>query len=570
MHLKQFIVLATTAVLVCWGQSPLAAPTEQQSPHTARTTYYVDADSHCGPSSDSNPGTPQRPWQTAFKAFTEARPGDTVVFRGGTYRLPRGVNLSDFQPAPLGSQAVVFRAQPGEQAVITVLRPVPADAWQRQADTSGRVFYAAPASKGRRVTNVVQDGIPLMRAFSGSRESLEDTPPEALAEPLQWASSLRQGRTYLRTRNDEPPGDRIELCDSGVSAATGAPIASGLLLCLGREEGGAHVGLHLVLEDLTLETGFHGILVRTGFVELRRCVLRKSFGDLVNTASGRVFIEDCDFYAFGESAIDVTGPVLDGLQPEPRPTAIRNCRFHDNVMVRSPKQKGYNAVMLKGGCSEVVVEGNQFYDLQVTYGVLTLGGATSGGIPREGINLLARNNIFRDLSAPYVAQFAGSHDCKFVNNLVYNCRVRSVIHIGLANTANPATENVNPQVINNIFYHNVPQQGVLFVGDKAARGLAMDYNLIADSGTECVLAGETVTLTELPGRSLEVHGVRETPRFLAPDKHDFHPAKGSPTVDRGTDLHHLVRYDIQGTRRPQGAGYDVGPYESCETISGSP
>ena len=157
-------------------------------------TYYVDVDSRGGPCSDTNPGTVQRPWQSAIKAFKEARPGDTVVFRGGVYRLPRGVHISDFQPAPRGAAPIVFRGHVGEEAVVTVLRPVAADQWERHTDKNGKVFFSAPASRGRRVTNVVQNGIPLKRAFCGDRrQTLEDTPPEALDEPGQWASSLREG-----------------------------------------------------------------------------------------------------------------------------------------------------------------------------------------------------------------------------------------------------------------------------------------------------------------------------------------------------------------------------------------
>lgn len=550
-------VVAGSLLCLCWR--PSTAFGADNLPDQSVRTFYVDVDSRGGPCSDSNPGTAKQPWQTALNAFQKARPGDTLVFRAGTYRLPRGVHIADFQPTPPGSRPIVFKSQPGERAVITVLRPVPAGAWVRQQDQKGRTFYSAPASTGRRVTNVVQNGIPLRRAFNGDRrQPLEDTPPEAIEEPGQWASSLRQGRVFVRTKSDGHPRDGIELCDNGV------PGGSGTLVCLDREKKPDHLGLHLVFEDLTLETGFHGVLVRTGFVELRRCTLRKSFGDLVNTASGRVLVEDCDFYAFGESAIDVTSPILDTAYPKALPSAIRNCRFHDNALVRDPRQKGYNAVMLKGGCSDIVVEGNQFFNLQVTYGALTLGGATSGGLPREGINLVARNNIFREVSGSYVVLFAGSHDCKFVNNLICDCRAGGLVQIASAKRSDPATENVNPLLANNIFFRNAVKQAVVHVGAAASRGLSMDYDLMAESGTHCIFGEDNVALADLPQRGVESHGVHDSPLFRGMNVKDFRSAKGSPTIDHGVDLGALVPHDFGGTRRPQGNGYDIGPYEFRE------
>ncbi|MBN1386921.1 MAG: hypothetical protein JW965_00655 [Bacteroidales bacterium] len=55
------------------------------------TGYFVNAQDIGGDyyvsvyGDDNNPGTYERPWATFQKAFDEARPGDTVYFRGGVY-----------------------------------------------------------------------------------------------------------------------------------------------------------------------------------------------------------------------------------------------------------------------------------------------------------------------------------------------------------------------------------------------------------------------------------------------------------------------------------------------------
>jgi len=73
---------------------------------------------------DSNPGTSALPWGTWQKAFSEARPGDTVFFRGGVYyskrtnvinphKYPDGVGVSGTRENP-----IVYMSFPGEWAVL--------------------------------------------------------------------------------------------------------------------------------------------------------------------------------------------------------------------------------------------------------------------------------------------------------------------------------------------------------------------------------------------------------------------------------------------------------------------
>jgi hypothetical protein len=49
------------------------------------------------------------------------------------------------------------------------------------------------------------------------------------------------------------------------------------------------------------------------------------------------------------------------------------------------------------------------------------------------------------------------------------------------------------------------------------------------------------------------------PQFTDPKNDNFHPRSSSPSVDAGEAIE--VRTDLDGNPRPQGAGYDIGPYE---------
>ncbi len=532
----------------------LPAPA-RPSPAPGRT-YFVDVDSLGGPADDTHPGTAAQPWRTALKAFSTAEPGDTVVFRRGIYRLPRTVHTGDLRLDPGRTAPLTFTAPAGETAVLTNLRPIAATDWTRIGSTpSGHPLFAAPAGREGRVTNLTQHGTPRRRAFSGHLSNwYADTPPNALTEPGEWASDWRTRQVYFCPPDQAPPGDTVELCD------VSGPGASGNLLTLERDPTGRCRELHLVFDHLTLETGFHGLLIRTGFVELRRCTLRKSFGDLVNTLAGRVLIDGCDFHAFGESAIDVTGADDRPLPAGAPPMAIRGSRFHHNVVVRAPGQKGANGVMLKGGTEGVVVEDNQFFDLRTAYGALTLGGATDGGLPGEARRVTARNNVFRGIAGPYVVLMAGSEDCRFVHNLLLDNPASELIAITRARASDPATANLRPQVRNNLFFRNAATW-VVAADRGAASGLIFDHNLIAASGAACRLDGESVPLAALPARGHQTQGVSRAPRFKNAARHDYRPAWLSPVVDRGADLSDLAPHDADGRPRPRGRGFDLGPYE---------
>jgi len=512
-------------------------------------TYYVDALGLGGEAGDENPGTREQPWLTPIHAFSAAQPGDTIIVRAGVYRLP---HTSDF--AATGGEPLTLTTLPGERATITNLRPIVAEEWTPVPHADGLALFVAPASDGFRVSNVVEDGVPLRRAPSGGANDLEDTPPEAISGPGEWCSSIRQGRVWVATADGEPPGERIEICDVGGFGA------SGNLLALTAREDGLD-GPNLVLDGLTIETGFHGLLIRTGSVTVRGCELRKSYGDLLNSACGRLQVEDCEFHHFGESAIDITGPA-GATPPRPlAPTAIRGCTFRDSVLLRSAGQKGVNAVMLKGGSEHMVVERCVFRDMETSYGALTLGGATSGGLAREGIGLIARNNLFQRITGPWVVLFAGSQDCVFANNLVIDSRVREIVHISRARGDDPETLNVRPRVLNNVLFDNAVEDAIVSIDAGAATGAQIDFNLIADSGTQFVIDGRPVELIDLPALGVETHGLGRAPLFRDREAGDFRPAAGSPVIDAGMALGALLPDDFDGVARAQGAGWDIGPFE---------
>ncbi|MCX6849246.1 MAG: right-handed parallel beta-helix repeat-containing protein [Verrucomicrobia bacterium] len=525
----------------------------------AGQTYHVDVNNLGGSSSDSNPGSVDKPWKTAMKAFTTAGPGDTVIFHRGVYRLARTVLTTDLKLDPSRTGPVVFKAPKGEEAVISVMKPIPASAWKLIATTkTGQPIYAATSGEDGRVVNLTQDGMPLARPFPvDPHHPHADSTPEVITQPGEWASSLKDHQVMVCPTDGKPPGDRIEVCD--VRPGDGGAN----LFDLQRDSQDRCRNLHLIFDHLTLEGGNFGFTIRTGFVEFHHCVLRKCFSDMVNMLSGRILVDDCDFSAFGESAIDMTTTGNVPMPPNTPPMSIRNSRFHHNAEVRTakPRVKGYNAIMLKGGCMDVLVENNDFHHLRVTESTLTLGGSTAGGPLREGCRITARNNFFHDITGNSIAVFAASEDCSFVNNLLRDNHVDDLITL-IRSGSGAKNGSLRPVVQNNIFYRNRVKHDVLSLSPMgAAEGLIFDHNLIHDSGDRCCVDDVAITLKEMPSRGFQMHGVNQMPLFRDPAKNDFHPLAESPTVDRGADLHALIPTDADGLARPQGKAFDIGPFE---------
>ena len=54
---------------------------------------------------------------------------------------------------------------------------------------------------------------------------------------------------------------------------------------------------------------------------------------------------------------------------------------------------------------------------------------------------------------------------------------------------------------------------------------------------------------------------QQDPMFVNAANHDYRLQTGSPCIDQGTDLSSVVNYDIVGTVRALGGGFDMGAYE---------
>jgi hypothetical protein len=113
---------------------------------------------------------------------------------------------------------------------------------------------------------------------------------------------------------------------------------------------------------------------------------------------------------------------------------------------------------------------------------------------------------------------------------------------------------------NNIFYNNAvalgggAMQGVDFVGPGG--GHIIRNNLF--------FAGERRSIGKEEGKfKASENTENKDPMFVDAVRFDFHLTTGSPAIDAGAS-EQPVANDVDGLRRPQGRGYDVGAHEHRE------
>ena len=316
-------------------------------------------------------------------------------------------------------------------------------------------------------------------------------------------------------------------------------------------QGGSYYGVKVDVEGSSATTG----------VQIRRCNIHHTGRDCIKTFNAdNLLIEDCEIGPSGvrdrsnAEGIDSIGSV--GV-------TIRRCLIHDTAT---------NGVYLKGGARNGLVERCRIENTG-RFGGILLGQDTDEQFMRDGaryeaIDCVARNNLVVSTGAAGLGTYSGSN-VRFENNTLWD-----VARTGQAGF----------WVVTNS--REVPSRRVTFrnniVAVLSSRTLAFALNLTdqleADGNIYFTGGGPVEFRRELtaPGVA-SAWGFDEWKRFMRADARSriadplldpaagFRPRISSPAIDRGlfiSDLHE----DLMGTARPQGAGYDIGAYESS-TVS---
>lgn len=541
---------------------------------------YVDTNSIGGTASDSNPGTISLPWKTLTHALSNINKGEILNIRGGKYIEYTNsnnheygtvsVNISNYlQEKPTQeSERITIRAYNGEEVVVSSLVPSTelgtwvrvgvTNKWYMQLDTS--LISEYQENPHRYVVNLSQDGIPLKL-----KPDFDSAGGDAdLTEAGEWTrdSDLK---VYVWCRNNEDPNTaNIEIyyhpSDSIDSNAT-----------FSVWHDNSNWG-YLTFSGITFEGGYYafssGRTLSAPYYVIKNlilsnCTFRNTYSDALKLVDDDAEVKDCDIYYFGESGIDLC---------RAKRAKIKRNKIHDSVDTRITPYT--NGIMAKGGWytdineNQAIIEKNIIYNLSnVAFGAISIGGDSDPETSFEGLNIIVRNNIIYNIHGIYIILVVSTKNCKFVNNLLYNCTLNKDYGtyglITLDANAHNWEKNDDFVVENNII--NNCDNEVLKIQSGTYSGFVFNYNCVSSSSLY-YYNGSQHSLAQSINDGYNINSITGSPKFININNNDFRPTTDSPVIQSGTPnndtyLDNLVDDDFEYTSRKNEPNLDIGPYQ---------
>jgi len=156
----------------------------------------------------------------------------------------------------------------------------------------------------------------------------------------------------------------------------------------------------------------------------------------------RVYIEECDLSEAKKNA------VVDGVGVSK--VVVRGSFIHDN-------SQGSSGIFLKGGSSDVLIEGNLIARIRGNSAV-KLGGSTGDRFfnpehpDQEGVKQIARNNLVVDCDDA-VFEVRGCRDCRIYNNSVVSQTSFAIFRLQTGRSAGgQPSQNDDIEIVNNLVF----------------------------------------------------------------------------------------------------------------------
>jgi len=304
-------------------------------------------------------------------------------------------------------------------------------------------------------------------------------------------------------------------------------------------------------------------------VELVRCYIHDSkAGDAVKASQCDYFtVQECEIAHPGGSAPSGNNQGIDGG------VDVDYGLFRNNYIHDFPDMAYY----AKGGSEYSVAEGNVVYNQDPAWPGPAVGfGQETDQIYMDGAvyqsyYMVMRNNIFTTCAGGAAGTYSCYHGY-FYNNLSHNCGTASA-NLGIIcqrTTGDSWTPNTDGfYVFNNIFLDTRGQMPTVYRYHSGNYSdWQHDYNNFYNNGNPIPSAGmfdpNLEANSTFGNPNLALSG---TPTTWQGWVNYYRPSSSSTLIiDHGTSAaggtpQPAVLTDIEGNARPQGGGYDIGPYE---------
>lgn len=273
-----------------------------------------------------------------------------------------------------------------------------------------------------------------------------------------------------------------------------------------------------------------------------------------------LLIEGCNFH-------NNSGP---GLVVSPGP--LKNARILRTRSSYNDSPESPDGFALDSGTDIVIEKCTAEYNTGSGFNCLTSNTTISASFSRDNgcygmkctgdgyklVNCIIDSNGMSGI----VLQGGGGYE--LFNNLTINCGLKG--DYGLLAVPEASSPHARLSLVNNIFAFNY---GGVHFGSSAALEKE-DHNIYwsredaeISTGNRRYSRGEINEQVWFQETGRGEHSFCRDPLFVNPSCRDFRLAKNSPAIDRGTK-EGTPDVDFNGSIRPQGWGFDIGPYESAE------
>ena len=474
--------------------------------------------------SDSNPGSQAKPFLTIQHAAGEAKPGDTINVRGGTYCERLAVTTS----GDANRGYITFRSQPGEMAVLDGGCLTPSEGRGALIELHDVSYVKI---QGLEVRNYKTDD--RRRTPAGIRVYGGGSHIEILNNNVHdiW-------QTYPGRQGPGHGANGFGIAVYGTEAGT--PISD--LVVDGNE-------VH------NLQTGSSESLVLNGNVTHFRVTHNRVHND-------------------NNIGIDIIG--FERTAPDPNVDRARDGVVSENLVydITSKGNPAYldsvdsDGIYVDGG-TRVVIERNVMHD--VDFGIELA--SEHGG--RDTSHIIARNNLIYFCHTAGItiggsnAKRGTTSDSVIVNNTLYK-----------NDTWNTGTGEFQMQFYlrndifkNNIIYVGTPGRALKSIMGRVDVGtpsVTMDNNVYyfpaGSSAVKWSYDGKDYASFEdyVKSAGNDQHSVFADPRFIDPAKHNFHLQTHSPARGRGDNLESTIAGadDLDGAPRVRKGKIDIGCYQT--------
>lgn len=607
-----FIIVSIFAVIIVglFSALPTTNPASQLAQVGGGATYYVSPSGD-----DSNPGTMSQPWKTFGRAVKTSqtphlRGGDTLYFRGGTYRIEEswftsgGDKLSSNSISGTPGNPTKIAAYSGERVDFYLSERLDTG-WQKYDGRSDaniwyfdwddyldenhhwNFMYSNGQSGSRSIKFTPQviaiDGNPptLLQEVNSSKNALywvNTTPTSKF--PIESVGTdqgnMSSGQFYYESDNSDPDYGKLFVYMPDGSDPNGKPIEvsltrqiplgtqsyvtiSGLSLRYGNNVGISISGTNNRLENIT--SSYNGIAGINGFCD--NCYITNSNLSF-NGNSGTGLLGNGTVYE---------NNVFDGnnyrrYNPSWHCGGAKLIQGRSNMVLRGNIFK--NTLLCPGLWFDTmggghIIEENTFSDNGLGYssprGLMIEISDGSSGSPN-----IVRNNIFNN-NGVYVS--ASSYT--YILNNLFN--YAGITGHGLEGSR---TNLSNNKFLNNIFYNFGNKKPITLLHNPPSPYQSVnnisDNNIFYDSSGAIPRFGWTFewggndTIDQWRAKGRDVHSLIVNPLLSGSGKSGSLQT-GSPAIDAGADVSGFVSRDIARKTRPadgDGNGtaiFDIGPYE---------